>query len=125
MTNVERTVTGHVEDMHLTRVEHEGQFLTEPELKARTGDSARLAVRAGDVVLASGEPGTLSVRNVLQGTVAEIAEIKDAAFAIVSVEVGKTSLKARITRHAVAELELAPGSPVFALIKTATFDRGL
>lgn len=125
VTILEVTVTGHIPDLHLTRVEHEGQVLTIPELEARKGDTARLAVRAGDVVLAIGDPGKLSVRNVLEGTIDDIADIPDAAFALVAVKVGATSLKARVTRHAVAELGLAPGAPVFALIKTATFDRGL
>ncbi len=33
-------------------------------------------------------------------------------------------LWARITRRALAELRLAPGSPIYALIKTVALDRG-
>lgn len=119
-------VTGHIEELHLTRVMHGGQVLTIPELKTTgVGESARLAVRASDVVVASGDPGKLSVRNELEGTISAIAEIPDSAFALVSIDVSGTPLKARITRHAIAELGLAVGAPVYALIKTATFDRGV
>jgi len=119
------TVTGHLEALHLTQVEHQGQVLTVPELRAEQGTRLRLAVRASDVVLSRGEPGRLSVRNVLDGTVTNIEGDPESAFVLVSVDVGGALLKARITQHAVLELQLEKGVRVRALIKTAIFDRGL
>ena len=125
VTLLDVTVTDHLKALGLTRVEHHGQFLTVPEIDAAPGRPARLAVRAGDVVLASGAPGKLSVRNVLQGAVAQIDDIADTAFTLVSVDVDGTAIKARVTRQAVEDLELRTGAPVYVLIKTATFDRGI
>ena len=39
------------------------------------------------------------------------------------VDIGAASLSARITRKTVAELGLAPGAPVYAIVKAVTFDR--
>jgi len=39
------------------------------------------------------------------------------------IDLGGTGLRARITRKTVAELGLAPGTPVYAIIKAVTFDR--
>ena len=125
VTLLDVTVRDHIAGLQLTRVTHNGQSLTMPEIDAPAGQRARLAVRAGDVVLASGEPGKLSVRNVLTGTVDGIDDIEGTAFALVSVDIDGTSLKARVTRHAIEELGLRTGAPVHALIKTATFDRGI
>lgn len=120
------TVSGHLPDLHLTRVAYGEQQMTVPELpSAAVGDGARLAVRAGDVVLATTEPKDLSVRNVLKGTVREISSIPASAFAMVAVDIDGILLKAQITHQAVGELGIAAGVPVYALIKTAIFDRGI
>ena len=44
------------------------------------GDSARVSIRAGDVVLATSEPVGISVRNVLRGTVVDLEPVADSAF---------------------------------------------
>lgn len=120
------TVVEHLHELHLTRVAHNGQHLTVPLIDgAAKDDSVRLSIRAGDVVLATGEPQGISVRNVLSGTLKEIMPLEDSAFATASVSIDGVPLKAQLTRHAVAELGLKPGMPVFALIKTASFDRSL
>ena len=41
-----------------------------------------------------------------------------------ALQVGPTRLLARLTRDAVARLGLAPGQPVFALVKATAFDHG-
>ena len=45
------------------------------------------------------------------------------AFADVQLACGNTRLVARITRRSVRRLSLAPGTPVYALIKTVAVDR--
>ena len=126
VTILDVRVVGILADEQLTRVVYEDQHITIPgTLAAAEGESVRLSVRAGDVVVATTEPQNLSVRNVLRGSVHEIIDIPDSPFAIVSVDVAGVHLKAQLTRQAVTELDLASGSPVFALIKTATFDRGV
>jgi molybdate transport system ATP-binding protein len=126
ITILDVQVDAHLTELGLTRVRHRDQSLVIPlvaELVA--GDRARVAIRAGDVVLATTEPAGISVRNVLRGILCGIEPIADSAFASVSVDVGGVRLKARLTRHAIAELELATGMEVYALVKTAAFDRSL
>jgi len=120
------TVVEHLHELHLTRVAHNGQHLTVPLIAgAANADSVRLSIRAGDVVLATTEPQGISVRNVLSGILTEVVPLEGSAFATVSVSIDGVPLKAQLTRHAIAELGLKPGMPVFALIKTASFDRSL
>jgi molybdate transport system ATP-binding protein len=126
VTILDVTVTGHLSDLHLTQAAYGDQQLAVPELHTATaGDIARLSVRAGDVVLATSKPENLSVRNILAGKVTAITDVPESAFVLVSVDIGGAVLKARITHQAVGELGLTSGTPVYALIKTATFDRGV
>ena len=119
------TLTEHISDMHLSRVACRDQQLTVPMIdKAKPGDPVRLAIRAGDVVLATSRPENLSVRNVLRGRVTEITPGEGSAFALVTVDIEGTPLRAQLTRHSIGELGLVQGMPVYALVKTATFDRG-
>jgi len=110
-------------DYRLTELDHHGQRITVPMLEgAKVDDSIRLHIRAGDVALATAQPDGLSFRNVLRGEISEIASKDDSAFAIVSIRINGGSLRSHITRHAVAELGLQPGTRVYALLKTASFD---
>jgi molybdate transport system ATP-binding protein len=88
------------------------------------GEVVRLSIRAGDVVIATAKPTGISVRSVLSGVVTDIEPVVDSAFAYVSVDVGGQKVKARLTRHAIADLGLQSGIEVFALIKAAALDRG-
>ena len=63
------------------------------------------------------------VITILNGTVAQIAEEKDTAFAEVLADIGGAGVRARITRAALADLALRPGMPVFVLVKSIAIDR--
>ncbi len=63
------------------------------------------------------------MRNVLSGTIMEIAEDPETAYAETLIDIGGGRLRARITRQSVADLRLAPGLPVYALVKSIAFDR--
>ena len=80
-------------------------------------------MRARDVSLATQSPTGISIRNILKGTVIEVREEPDTAFAETLIDIGGGRLRARVTRHAVVDLKLAAGMPVHALIKSITFDR--
>ena len=126
MSILEVQVSEQMQSLHLTEVRHRGQPLLVPAIEGVVpGDNVRLAVRAGDVVVATAEPSALSVRNVLRGTVTDIDEIPGGPFATVTMDVDGTPLRATLTLHAVRELGIEAGRPVYALLKTATFDRGL
>ncbi|MGI9204269.1 MAG: molybdenum ABC transporter ATP-binding protein [Woeseiaceae bacterium] len=119
-------VLEHLPELHLVRVDHKGQTLTVPAAdQVTTGEYLRLSVHAGDVVLATDFPTGLSVRNVLKGTVTDVRDDSDGAFASVGVDVDGTTIRAQLTRHAVHELQLVAGSDVYVLLKTASFDRDI
>jgi len=123
---LEVRVVEHREEQHLTRVDYHGQRITVPMMRAiAEGEIARLSVRAGDVVIATEEPQGLSVRNMLAGNLISIHPEPDSAFATVSVDIEGAVIKAQLTHHAVTELGLKTGMRVFALIKTASFDRNI
>lgn len=116
-------VAGHDRRYGMTRLVLNGQEIVIPGADLRVGDEVRLRIRARDVALATVRPDSISVRNILAGTVLEIAEDPDTAFAEVLVEIGGGRLRARITRDASADLNLAVGTPVWALVKSISFDR--
>jgi len=117
------TVVGHDDGYQLTTLKHAGQPIETPRTNLAIGAQVRLRVRARDVMLAMQRPSGISARNVLRGTIREIAEEPDTAFAETLIDIGGASLRARITRKTVAELGLAPGAPVYAIIKAISFDR--
>ena len=126
VTILEVRVIEHLEALHLSRVDFHGQRITVPVMTAISeGESARLAVRAGDVVIATEKPRGLSVRNMLTGNLLSIDPHPHSAFATVSVDIEGAVVKAQLTHHAVNELGLEKGMPVIALIKTASFDRSI
>jgi len=116
-------VVGHDPGFALTTMEVAGQHIVLPLLDLPLGDEARLRVRARDVALATRRPEAISIRNVLQGRVGEIASEAGRAFAEVLIDLDGAHLRARVTRQSVAELGLTPGAPVFALVKSISFDR--
>jgi len=86
---------------------------------AAVGARLRLQVLARDVILATEPPHGLSVRNALEGVLAElVADGRDEALAIV--DLAGSRLLSRVTREAVEELRLRPGMPVWALVKAAS-----
>jgi len=116
-------VTGHDPEYRLTLLDHHGQTIVMPAADIAKGSDLRLRIRARDVVLATQRPEGISVRNILTGTICEIVQEPETAFAEILVDVGDARLRARLTRMAVAELALEVGKPVYALIKSVTFDR--
>jgi molybdate transport system ATP-binding protein len=82
---------------------------------ARLGESVQVAIRAGDMLLASHAPFGLSARNILPGIV-ESMETRG-AMVIVQVKAG-VRFTVHVTPGAVRSLELAPGSMVWLVVKT-------
>ncbi|MBI1385096.1 MAG: molybdenum ABC transporter ATP-binding protein [Rhizobiales bacterium] len=118
-------VIGHDPVFRLTKLEICGQAMemptTEPALPVAS--LVRLRIRARDVSLAIERPAGVSMRNILAGTVVGIEEEPATAFAETLVDIGGTRLRARITRAAVADLGLAVGRPVFAMLKATVIER--
>ncbi|MEV0371331.1 TOBE domain-containing protein [Streptomyces sp. NPDC050636] len=86
------------------------------ELGLTTGSAVRTLIKSTEVSLATGAVDGLSIRNQLPGTVTDVAT--GGAMAGVKVSVDGGELTAAITKDAVADLGLAAGSAVTALIKS-------
>jgi molybdate transport system ATP-binding protein len=112
------TVTGPEPD-GLTRVETPGgpMFLDQPGLVA--GQRIGLHVHASDVTLALTRPEGISALNLLRAEVSEVLPASGAS-AHVRLVLGDQLLLARLTRRSVAALDLAPGRPVWALVKSVS-----
>ncbi|MEV0776552.1 TOBE domain-containing protein [Streptomyces sp. NPDC050428] len=86
------------------------------ELGIEEGAAVRVLAKATEVSLATGPIEGLSIRNRLAGTLMEI--VLGPNLANVKVAVDDAELTAVITREAVEELGLTPGTGVTALIKS-------
>ncbi len=90
------------------------------------GSDLRMIIHASNVVLSTQAPVGLSVQNALAGTILAIEPDEGTALAHVTLTLDGTdgaSLVACVTRAAVAELGLAVGQDIHALIKTAVLAR--
>ncbi|MFJ7967503.1 molybdopterin-binding protein [Streptomyces sp. NPDC096324] len=86
------------------------------ELGLTSGSAVRALVKSTEVSLATGPVDGLSIRNQLPGTVTDVTS--GGAMARVKVRVAGGELTSAITKDAVADLGLAEGSEVVALIKS-------
>ncbi|MGH8208415.1 MAG: molybdenum ABC transporter ATP-binding protein [Steroidobacteraceae bacterium] len=83
------------------------------------GSRVRVQLLARDIILATEKPQGLSVRNALQGVIAEISPDDEAAV-LVKVDIGGAIVLARITHDAVEALTLHPGRSVWVLVKAVS-----
>ena len=116
---VDGTVLGVDADSGLLRVQ-----VGQGELKVHfgrlaTGAKLRVQLLARDLIVATRAPQHLSVRNNLSGRVTAVIGDEDDADLIV-IDVGGTTIMARVTKAATRELGLAAGLPVWALVKTVS-----
>jgi len=119
---IEARVAGQDLESGLARLEFAGGTLFIPDVDALEGETVRVRIRARDVSLALSRPEDVSILNVLPGTIAELGAA-DGSSLDVRVDIGGSPVIARITRHSAVRLELAPGKPVFAMIKAVSLDR--
>ena len=82
---------------------------------ARVGDRVRVAIRAGDILLAMEKPRGLSARNVLEGRIVSLEE--RGTIVAARVDCGDV-FQVQITRGAARELELLQGGNVWVVVKT-------
>ncbi len=119
---IDARVLRHDAAYELTVLGFRGGELAVPNLAALPGEPVRVRIRARDVSLALERPLRASIQNVLAASVRSVGG-EFGAIVDVSLDVAGTTLVARVTRKAVAELELAPGTRVFALVKAVSIDR--
>ena len=73
-------------------------------------------------MLAKSAPQDISALNIFGGTVKEVSNSTD-AIGQVLVDCSGDRLMARLTRHSIERLSLAPGADVYVVIKSVALDR--
>jgi molybdate transport system ATP-binding protein len=105
-------------EWQLTRVDFDHGAFWLRDSGIALGRRVRLRVLARDVSLATREPLGTSIQNHFACVVESIAADAHPSQVLVRVRCGSTPLVARITRRALAELGLAPGSPAWVQVKS-------
>ncbi|MFZ0695010.1 MAG: molybdenum ABC transporter ATP-binding protein [Alphaproteobacteria bacterium] len=114
------TVADHDVAFGLTRLAFPGGILHVPRLALSPGDKLRVRIRSRDVSLALEPPKAISILNIFAGVVSEIVA-GDPGQVDVLVNIG-APIWARITARARHDLDLRPGSRVYALVKAVSVD---
>ena len=114
-------VAAHDPVFGLTTLTAAAGELRVPHLDLPVGAVLRIRIRARDVMIALRPPEGLSALNVLPGTVSEIGGA-DGPIVEMRLDCAGEALIARLTRRSVETLGLAPGCPVYAVIKSIAFD---
>ncbi len=111
-------VTRHDDQMSLVQV---GAWdFRVPRIERSAGASLRLFVLARDVMLALDPPSRISARNVLPGQIVSIDEQEGQVLVRLTHD-GQT-LVCALTPDAVADLQLQPGMPAWAVVKSVAID---
>ena len=116
---VEGTVIGRDPASGLLRVQVGHGELKVHFGKAANGAKLRVQLLARDLIVATQAPQHLSVRNSLSGAVTAVMS-DDEDSDLIDIDIGGTIIMARVTKAATRELGLAPGLPVWALVKTVS-----
>jgi molybdate transport system ATP-binding protein len=106
----------------LTPVENPAGTIWLNGVVAPRGRSVRVLIHATDVALAIDRPEGVTIRTVLTGMVADIVNDGGPSVTVDVALDGDGRLAASVTRRAADELGLAPGRPVFALVKSVALD---
>ncbi|MDN5787383.1 molybdenum ABC transporter ATP-binding protein [Pseudorhodobacter sp.] len=94
-----------------------------PRIDAAIGTSLRIRILAQDVILSRTAPTGLSALNILPATVTELHSGSGPG-ALVQLRTGDELILARITRRSATALDLAPGTPCFAIVKSVSVAPG-
>lgn len=97
------------------RLAGSGTELEAPLSHEAIDSRVRIAIRAGDILLATEEPRGLSARNVLPGRITSLR--REGATVITHVDAG-AAFVVHLTPGAVDALSLAAGRPVWLIVKT-------
>jgi molybdate transport system ATP-binding protein len=119
---IDAIVEDHDQRYALTQLRSRAGVWRLPRLEAPVGTRLRLRVRARDVMLARSPPADISALNVLVGVVSDIGA-GDGPIVEIRLDCNGEPLLARLTRYSVERLSLAPGTPVYALVKSVALDR--
>jgi len=116
-TVIEATVSGHDEIFNLTYLDFPGGQFKVSRCQMPVGSAVRLQVMARDVSLTLERQTGTSILNIFPAIVDEIAQ-EGRSQVTVRLKLGKISLLSRITRKSAEDLDLSPGSRVYAQVKS-------
>ncbi|MGL6211889.1 MAG: molybdenum ABC transporter ATP-binding protein [Paracoccaceae bacterium] len=111
------------EDDGLSRLSTSAGPLLLPRIEATIGATLRIRILAQDVILSRVRPTGLSALNILPATVTTL-RMGDGPGALVQLKAGDDLLLARITGRSALALDLQPGTPVYAILKSVAVARG-
>jgi len=92
-----------------------------PLVDLAEGTPLRVRIRARDVSIAVSPPTDVSVSNRLPGVVSDIT-VREDPYADVAINLGRTRIRALVTRESLERLALRPGVRVWAMDKTVAYD---
>jgi molybdate transport system ATP-binding protein len=115
-------VQGHNKVLGLTSLQFSGGILKIPLFDAPVGEHLRIRIRSRDVAISLSRPDKISVQNIFPATVEEIVDMSE-SLVDVHLNIG-CPLFSRITPAAKADLGLARGQHVYALVKSVAISRG-
>ncbi len=107
--------TGQDEDGMTRLLSAAGEAFVQGRVGA-PGTRLRVRVKARDVMLATTRPQNISALNVFEGRITRL-DAGDSGSVLVSVDCAGAIVLARVTRKSALTLNLAPGIPVFAVVK--------
>ncbi|GBC59442.1 molybdenum ABC transporter ATP-binding protein [Desulfonema ishimotonii] len=116
-------VESHDLSAGLTRLRFSGGVLSVPRVEIPAGDTVRVRIHPRNVGIALEPFPRASFQNIFQGTVEEITDPCDGTLVDVRLDIG-APLIATITPQARQELDLNPGTPVYAMIKSVSISLG-
>ncbi|KAB2788622.1 molybdenum ABC transporter ATP-binding protein [Brucella anthropi] len=114
-------ITGHDDD-GLTRLETAAGPIFLPSVGGTPDTRVRVRIMAHDVILSRARPHGLSAQNILPGIVSSV-QAGDGPGVMVHLRIGDAEIIARITRRAAADLKLAPGDNIHAILKAMSVAR--
>jgi molybdate transport system ATP-binding protein len=110
-------ITERDEQWNLLKVEFDGAGLWAGDNGMPLHTNVKVRVLARDVSLTAKEPQGTSIQNHLHGIVESITQDTHPSQALVRIKCGNTLIVARVTRKAVAALDLFAGASVWAQVK--------
>jgi molybdate transport system ATP-binding protein len=119
---IEAVVESHDDVYGLTSLVSQAGTWRVPRIAIAPGKAARMQIRARDVMISRQRPEDMSALNVIPGVVREIGPMAGPGVEI-KLDCNGEALVARLTRYSAERLTLRVGVPVFAIIKSVSFDR--
>ncbi len=117
------TLAEHDAHYHLSTLNVPGGTLSVALSDLPLGTRTRLRILARDVSLALAPPHRSSILNSLPARIQDLTPDRDPGRLLVRLDLGGTSILARITRRSADQLALRPGLDVYAQIKSAALVR--